>query len=1072
MLHQTDSSKIPRLNGIGLPLYVLITCWTVMISGFCGWDIYQGYQAEYANAVAVAIDNFNKDVVYRRWAAMHGGVYAPATAETPPNPNLAHIPNRDITLPSGKVYTLINPAYMTRQVHELTATQYGVRGHITSLKPLREQNAPDNWEKEALQLFEKGEKEHLSLETLEGKSFLRYMRPLNTETACLKCHAHQGYKAGDVRGGLSVSIPWAPHRERLMAQLPLTLGGHGAVWFLGVVGILMSRRRLRQELQEKEKLFEEAQLSQYELKESENRFRQMFEEHSAIMMMIEPHSGKIVDANHAAEKFYGYSVTQLREMNISDINQLSPVEIAAQRECASLGTESIFIFPHRLSDGSIRTVEVHSTPIGDKDHALLYSIIQDITDRTIAEEKLLAFSTLMEQKNAELGAAVITAEAATTAKSQFLATMSHEIRTPMNGVIGMTGLLLDTKLTDEQRGYTEIVHKSGENLLGLINDILDFSKIEAGKLDIEILDFDIRTTVEDTAEMLSMRASEAGLELICRIDPEVPAYLKGDPGRLRQIITNLAGNSIKFTHHGEIVISTALESEENGYVVLRFEIRDTGIGIPENRLAAIFNPFTQADGSTTRKYGGTGLGLAICKQLTELMGGEIGIESAEGKGSIFWFTARFEKQSSTEIQNIESQNLASLRHADITGTKILVVDDNSTHRMLMITLLSHWGCQYETAGDGGTALALLREAVNQGEPFRIALIDQMMPGMEGLELGRQIKSDPVIEKTLLVMVTALGNRGDGAIFKEAGFVGYIPKPVRQIVLRECISIVLGRANQSFEASQSHDLVTKHTVSETAALTGVRILLAEDNIINQKVAQSILNKLGYKADVAANGFEAVRALELINYDIVLMDCQMPEMDGFEATSVIRNPESKVLNHMVPIIAMTANAMKGDREQCIEAGMDDYLAKPVKKDELAIILENWTKPKEGGQKISLTEDEISTSLEMPLFDKAELLDHFDGDEEFAQSILVEAIKEIPEDLGNLQELCKGEDAQAIRLLAHTLKGMAANLCTPALREISYKIETAAKDGDLKCARELLPELENIARMTMEAVANELT
>ena len=587
----------------------------------------------------------------------------------------------------------------------------------------------------------------------------------------------------------------------------------------------------------------------------------------------------------------------------------------------------------RHKNGEYRVISKNIDYLRDAHENIIGGIesFEDITDRKLAEEKLRASSALLELKNEELGAALITAEEATKAKSTFLATMSHEIRTPMNGVIGMTGLLLETELTDEQRGYAEIVNRSGENLLGLINDILDFSKIEAGKLDIEILDFDIITTMEDTTEMLAMRAAQAGLELICHIDPAVPEYLKGDPGRLRQIITNLAGNSIKFTHQGEIVISAALAAEENGFVIIRFEITDTGIGIPENRRVALFNPFTQVDGSTTRKYGGTGLGLAICKQLTELMGGEIGIESEEGKGSTFWFTARFEKQ--TEVSMVPEVL------ADITGTKILVVDDNAANRILMTTLLQYWGCRYDTAVDGVTALALLQKAVAAGEPFRVALLDQEMPGMDGSELGRQIKADPQLESTLMIMVTSLAQRGEAGTLQQIGFAGYLPKPVRQKQLHECIAIVLGRGNKT-----SRGIVTQHTTVEGESRTvtsqsDTRILLAEDNIINQKVAQNILGKLGYKADVVANGLEAVRALEMIDYDIVLMDCMMPEMDGYEATAMIRDPASKVLNHTVPIIAMTANAMKGEREACIEAGMDDYLSKPVKKDELAAMLGKW-------------------------------------------------------------------------------------------------------------------------------------
>jgi CheY-like chemotaxis protein len=381
----------------------------------------------------------------------------------------------------------------------------------------------------------------------------------------------------------------------------------------------------------------------------------------------------------------------------------------------------------------------------------------------------------------------------------------------------------------------------------------------------------------------------------------------------------------------------------------------------------------------------------------------------------------------------------------------------------MSSLLNQWGCRNEVAADGEAGLALLLEAAQKGDPFQIALLDHEMPGMDGLELGRRIKSNPVLESTLMVMVTSLAQRGDVAVLEQIGFAGYLAKPVRQSLLHDCIALVLGRTHQTSEVSKG--IITRHTVAESGSQSA-RILLAEDNVINQKVAQQMLKTLGYKADVVADGREAVRALKMIDYDLVLMDCQMPEMNGFEATIAIRDPASNVRNRKVPIIAMTANAMKGDRELCIAAGMDDYLSKPVKKDELSLILEKWQKP--GDQKDSPIQDQSQVVLPGTiLFDKVQLLENFDGDEDFAKSILEDAVKEIPKDVEELKALCEGEDLQAIRILAHTIKGMAANLCTPALWALASKIETAAKESDPESARKLFPELQQTARMTLEEI-----
>ena len=680
--------------------------------------------------------------------------------------------------------------------------------------------------------------------------------------------------------------------------------------------------------------------AEIKLAHSEMKFRSLYSFTSEAVMLLDAEG--FFDCNKATLELFGITTQEMfckkHPAELSPPLQpcgMDSVILANQRFATAIENGSNFFeWLHRRFDtGKEFPAEVLLSRINLADKTVVLATVRDISERKRLEE--------------ELCQARVDAEAANIAKSAFLASMSHEIRTPMNGVIGMTGLLLDTRLTEEQRGYAEIVRKSGESLLSLINDILDFSKIEAGKVDMETIDFDLRTTMEDTAELLAIKAAAAGLELICRINPVVPPQLKGDPGRLRQIIINLVGNAIKFTSEGEVEIRADLESDQGESVVVRFSIHDTGIGIPENRRAAIFEPFTQVDGSTTRKYGGTGLGLTICRQLTEMMGGEIGIDSVEGKGTTFWFTARFGKQT------ISNQTSEVLERADITSARILVVDVNATNRSLMADLFSSWGCRFETAGDCETAMMLLREAAEQGDPFRIAILDQMMPaGMDGSKLGRQIKADPLLKSTLMIMVTPLGQRGDTAALEQIGFTGYLTKPVRQSLLYNCIVLVLERANQTedqtCEVSKTTEvsktakgIVTRFTVAESAIHRG-RILLAEDNAINQKVALGILGKLGCKADVVENGLKAVHALELIKYDLVLMDCEMPEMNGFEATAMIRDVNSKVLNHAVPIIAMTANAMTKDREECIDAGMDDYLAKPVKKEELAGILVKWLKP----------------------------------------------------------------------------------------------------------------------------------
>ncbi|MEI6127140.1 MAG: response regulator, partial [Pseudomonadota bacterium] len=535
------------------------------------------------------------------------------------------------------------------------------------------------------------------------------------------------------------------------------------------------------------------------------------------------------------------------------------------------------------------------------------------------------------------------------------------------------------------------------------------------------------------------------------IEPDVPSFLRGDPGRLRQVIINLAGNAVKFTHEGKIIIRASVQSEDADKVELLFEITDTGIGIPADKISRLFTPFTQVDGSTTRKYGGTGLGLAISKQITELMGGSIGIRSEEGKGSIFWFTAVFEKQPAGQIP--EARSLAEL-----AGVKVLVVDDNDTNRLLVTALLKAWGCRYGEAAGGEEALEQLRKAVREDDPYQVALLDMLMPGMDGAELGRRIKESPEID-TQMIMLTSLGARGDARRLEEIGFSGYLIKPVRQEHLRDCLSLVLGHAQTTKKKDAS--LVTRHTVSE-AHKSRIRILLAEDNVTNQIVAVEILKKLGYRADAVANGREAVKALQSIPYDLVLMDCQMPEMDGFEATKEIRKNENKLRS--IPIIAMTANAMQGDRERCLEAGMNDYLSKPVNPMDLAGMLERWLpEGEEEGSKFKVQSSRLEAEgskvkeQDPAVFDRASFLGRLMGDEELAVIIGKGFLDDMPIQIEKLAAAVNAEDAHQAEQQAHRIKGAAANVGGEALRETASKMEQAGKDGNLEALRTLLPELE---------------
>jgi len=676
------------------------------------------------------------------------------------------------------------------------------------------------------------------------------------------------------------------------------------------------------------------------------------------------------------------------------------------------------------------------------------AVFTDVSERRRAEQALRARNKELEVATNRATLLADEANRANRAKSEFLANMSHEIRTPLNGVLGMLGLLLDSGLNDDQRRCAETARASGELLLDVINDILDYSAIEDGRVELETLPFDLQSFLDDFVAALAHRARRKGLTLLSEVDPAVPRLVFGDPGRLRQILSNLTGNALKFTPAGEVAVRVVVDRETETEATLRFLVRDTGIGVPADKIGLLFEKFTQADSTTTRRFGGTGLGLAISRELAEMMGGAIGVDSREGRGSEFWFTVRLSKGG-------EAARLASVPPVDLHGVRVLIVDDNPSSRSLLNALLTGWGMRPAEAPNGPAALRTLAEANAADDPFRLAAIDMHLPDMDGESLGRLIQADPALAAVRMAMLIAPGERGDAKRFAAAGFAGYLSKPVRSRELRSVLSLCLV---EPAGGEPPWPIATRHTARESLAIfagLGARVLVVEDNLANQLVALGILEKLGLRVDAAENGVQALAALAETDCHLVLMDIHMPEMDGYEATRRIRDLRSGARNRDVPIIALTANSLAGDREKCLAAGMNDFLAKPIHPQDLAEMLEKWlvvdpagSKPRvhQAERRVEHPQDETDNPCADPfLFDRHALLNRLMGDQTLVNAIASGFLADMEQQLAAVKGFAQQSEIVPFTAQSHKIKGAAANIASRAMEEAAAAMEAAGRAGD---------------------------
>ncbi len=786
--------------------------------------------------------------------------------------------------------------------------------------------------------------------------------------------------------------------------------------------VIERTRELEQEITERRRAEREL--------EKQTVFLNALHENNPLGIVVLDPQARVQFSNPAFERMFGFPAAEMIGGDLD--SRIAPPNLRTEAQTFSeqvrRGAPLHAVAERQRRDGTLVDVEIHGVPLlMDGKVVGQFALYQDITERRRAEEEM--------QKAKEA------AEAANRSKSEFLANMSHEIRTPMNAILGMTDLVLDTELNAEQREYLGTAKSSADNLLRLINDILDFSKIEAGKLDLDHVPFDLRQTLGDTLRALAMRAHRKEIELCYRVQPEVPDGLLGDPGRLRQIVVNLVGNAIKFTERGEIVVRVEMLERTAERIRLHFTVSDTGIGISPEQARRIFEPFAQADGSMTRRYGGTGLGLSISTRLAELMGGRLWVESELGRGSAFQFTASFASadQKMDPVAPLDAESLQNL--------PVLIVDDNKTNRIILEEILKHWSMSPSAAEGGRAGLAALGQALQSGKPFPLVLLDAQMPEFDGFEVAEQIRCDPRLVGASIMMLTSDHQLGDSERCRALGISACLTKPITQSDLFDAVLAALGKRPQLIPAAVQ-------TAPEDVETDGrsLRILLAEDNLMNQTLALRLLTKRGHNVTVTSNGGEALQKLEdagFHGFDVVLMDVQMPEMDGLEATAAIRACEKEFHTH-IPIVAMTAHALKGDRERCLAAGMDGYVSKPIRAQTLMEEIERClpeTRPAEPA----------AEPLAQQVLDAAALLERIEGDTALLADLARLFREESPKWLAAMRDAIDRGDAPTLERAAHTLKGSAGNLSAHRTAQAALRLEQLGREQNLAPAREALAQLE---------------